>query len=283
MSYNVKSLKYLIKYGYGLILAFCFSNGAQSQDAQRVFMYLNYFQTDDSEYLLAELKYREDRVFYQLTDVPVGFYLSKDTAEILLGTVITDENGFARFELEGKGVVRDTSGHASFTAVFAGNDSYREASRDISTIRSQLSISTAIEDSIKTLTITGKELQSNEKDIDGAEVKVYVKRTYSDLQVAEGVMEDGSLSIEFPDDLPGATNGDLLIIARILEHDDYGTVETKEKVNWGIPVSHELGEKPRALWSRPPIWIIICVTLAFAAAWFHYFLSISKLFKISKN
>jgi hypothetical protein len=95
-------------------------------------------------------------------------------------------------------------------------------------------------------------------------------------------MEAGAFLLEFPTDLPGDDTGNLSIIARIIEHDDYGTVESRTQLQWGIPVSFEQSERPRALWSRAPLWIIISVTLAFSAAWYHYFLSISKLFKIWK-
>ncbi len=253
------------------------------QDAQRVFMYLDYFQTDDLEYLVAELKYREEGTFYQLADAEVSFYQMNDTAQVALGSITTDIDGKARIDLTGKNILRDSAGQASFEARFAGDDSFRRASRDVTTIRSGLAILTDIEDSIKMVTITGEEKGQNRKAIEDADIILYVKRTFSDLPIAEGTLEEGKYVVAFPEDLPGDANGNLQLIARIVEHDDYGTVETQQKVGWGIPVSHQQGERPRALWSRPPIWIIVAVTLAFAAAWFHYFLAISKLLKIRKN
>ena len=102
------------------------------------------------------------------------------------------------------------------------------------------------------------------------------------MPLIEGSLEDGEFLFEFPNDVPGDAYGDLSVIARITEHDDYGTVETRQKVRWGEPVSFVLEAKPRALWSRAPLWIIGSVCLAFILVWYHYLLAVVKLFRIRK-
>ena len=269
---------------YTLFLV-CFANtSVHGQDEpQRVFMYLNYFQSSEEQYLLAEVKYRIEGEFKQLSDVNIDFYTTTDTSEVKLGSVTSGDDGKAKLIFQEEQVIRDLDGYAHFTAKFEGNEGFREATKELSSKRVILSLDGQVEDSVKNLTVYGSELIGGEQsNISECDITVLVKRTYSDLPVAEGALEDGEYLMEFPNDLPGDDAGNLWIIARIMEHDDYGTVEAKTQLSWGIPVSFDQPERPRALWSRAPLWIIIAVTLAFTAAWYHYFLSLSKLFKIRK-
>ncbi|MBK8504929.1 MAG: hypothetical protein IPL46_23555 [Saprospiraceae bacterium] len=268
-----------------LLLLFISLTLSRSQDGpQRVFMYLDYFQSENGQYLLAEVKYRVEGEFTQLSDVAINFYLNTDTSQIKLGTVITGLNGKARFELNEDNLIRNVDGSAKFESIFEGNEGFSQATKDVTTKRVNLSLEGETEDSINTLTVSGIELINGEEiEVSETDISIFVKRTYSDLPIAEGTLEDGSFSTEFPEDLPGDDSGNLWIIARIIDHDDYGTVETRKQLAWGIPVSHVQEAGTRELWTRDaPLWIIMSVTLAFTAAWFHYFLSISKLFKIRK-
>ncbi len=269
-----------------LVLILCYFTLSLSfgqDDPVRVFMYLNYYQTIDTQYLEAEVKYREEGVFKQLAGVPIDFYINSDTSKNSIGTETTGEDGKVRLDLDEKNIFRDEEGFANFESIFSGNEGFAETSKDLSVKRALLAIEGDIVDSVKSLTISGEEIVGNENlNISEADITIFVQRTFSDLPLGEGSLDDGLFTMEFPDDLPGDANGDLWVITRIVEHDEYGTVEARKQLNWGIPVTHATGVKPRALWSRAPLWIIIAVTLAFTAAWYHYFLSVSKLFKIRK-
>lgn len=264
-------------------LFFCQSHQLQAQDGpHRVYMYLDYFQSNDEQYLICETKYRPDRTFLQLGDIEIDFTLISDTMVIQLGKVTTDENGIARLDLKESEVIRDTVGKAEFQATFPGNEAYQKTSRKIESKRINLEMEGMLLDSIQTLVVSGVEIRGDEKiDITDKEVKVFVKRTFSNLPLGEGSIEEGIFQMPFPDDVPGDFNGNLTLIAQIIEDDEYGTAQVQKDLPWGIPLAQISEEEPRALWSRAaPLWIIISVTLAFAAAWYHYFLSISKLFKM---
>jgi len=259
-------------------------NDTLAQDGpQRVYMYLDYFQNDQEQYLVSELKYREEGQFYQLANIEVDFFAETDTSKLALGSVKTNEHGLARLDLTGKNIVRDSTGSVDFRAAFIGNDSYKKARKSISIKEIVLSLESETVDSVFTLTVNGHEKVGGEMvPIEDAEFQILTKRLYSDLPVAEAAFEDGEFEFEFPSDIPGDAFGDLWVIGRLTEHDDYGTVETRKKVRWGVPVSYELESKPRALWSRAPLWIIFSVCAAFLLVWYHYWLAVSKLFRIRK-
>lgn len=261
-----------------------FHPGLFSQEGPaRVYMYLNYYQIDGNRTLVGELKYRPDKLFLPVSDVLVKFYHNTDSAEHLLGEIMTGEDGKASLTLTSTDFITDTSGWINFSAVFEGTDSYQEASRDLELKEIKMMVETGEMDSVKTLNITCNEIKNGKEiPVTDAEVQVLVKRLYSNLPVYTGDLEDGSLSVEFPGDLPGGHFGELEIICRIQEHDDFGTIEAHNTEQWGIPVSFLPEKKPRALWSRAPVWIIVAMALALGAAWYHYFLSLSKLLKIRK-
>ncbi|NND34572.1 MAG: hypothetical protein HKN76_18445 [Saprospiraceae bacterium] len=252
-------------------------------EPQRVYMYLDYLQSNENKYLIAEIKYREDGTFYQIADEEISFWQTTDTSELELGRGKTEKNGKIKLLLDPQKAIWDTSGLADFEARYAGNENFRSAGRSVTIKEIELTLAGTVEDSINTLQISGVEkLAGDSKDIEEVEIGIFVKRLFSDLPIKQGDMEEGSLSIEFPSDLPGDEQGNLLVIARITEHDDFGTVETSQNIQWGVPAKIVRGERPRALWSRAPIWIIFAVSAVFLAAWFHYFLSISKLFNLRK-
>lgn len=259
---------------------------ALAQDGpQRVFMYLDYYQSDDYQYLVSEVKYRTEGEFLQLSDVVIDFYVTSDTSQIKLGSVTTGVDGKARFDLDESTLIRDEEGFAHLQSSFEGNEGFRSANKELATKRVMMVVEDEVQDSVMELTVNASELVNGEEvEVTDADLSVFVKRTYSNLPVAEGSFEDGSFSLEFPSDIPGDANGNLSVIVKIIEHDDYGTVEANKQLPWGIPVSQTVVENPRALWSRDaPLWILIAVLLSFSAAWYHYFLAISKLFKMPKQ
>ena len=57
-----------------------------------------------------------------------------------------------------------------------------------------------------------------------------------DLPLGKKSIENGECNIEFPNDLPGDSAGNLLIIAKIVDHDDFANVEQRASIGWGVPV-----------------------------------------------
>ena len=156
-----------------LLLVFCSTSVYPQDDQVRVYMYLDYFQTTDYEYLQAELKYRDaDRQFQQLGNVEVSFYLITDAANTFIGKNQTLENGLALMDLSKIQYQRDSSGKAEFEAIFAGNDSYRKASRDVETQRANLSLDLKIVDSIKKVLVQGNRIGQTRAHLRGRHTTV---------------------------------------------------------------------------------------------------------------
>lgn len=260
------------------LLAASFSESAAQDKPVRVFLYLDYFQENDVSYLQAEMKYREEGMFYQISGQEVAFRQITDEGRLLLGTEMTGADGIARLGLD-ESIAWDSSGIAAFESEYAGSDRFRKAKKGLDVLKTTLVMEPEVIDSAYRLTVWGYELQGDKKvAIDGEDIHVLVERLYGDLPVQEGTFDAGAFGFEFPKHIPGDASGDLRVIARIREHDDYGNVEVNQKVRWGDSVSDIVQERPRALWGRAPVWIMAGLWGVLIFAWFHYALAVSSLF-----
>ena len=69
-------------------------------------------------------------------------------------------------------------------------------------------------------------------------------------------------TIEFPSDLPGDKEGNLVIIAKIEENATYGNVEKRETIKWGLPTDYSVPVTHRALWTKiAPQWMIYTLSV----------------------
>ncbi len=119
----------------------------------------------------------------------------------------------------------------------------------------------------------------------------FVKRTFSLLPIGDvfnTTDENGVVEVEFPHDLPASdTEGNVVILVKILESDLYNdlTVETTKK--WGVPISdkeyHQQDE--RSLWAaaaNAPMSLIVSISIMILSVWYVIFYILYKLYKISK-
>jgi len=177
-------------------------------------------------------------------------------------------------------------GKLMLEAVYDGSDVYRSVSNDLELMDLKLDMSFDIEDSVKYLRVA-----ASRPDIDGTmvpveelEILVGVQRLYSVLPIDDmETDEDGIAEMEFPNDIPGDADGNITVVIKVDESDDFGTVEAKAGTDWGVPVSYEIEPLPRQLFTdEAPLWMIIAVFVVLVGAWYHFFLSISKLRKLKK-
>ena len=91
--------------------------------------------------------------------------------------------------------------------------------------------------------------------------------------------------MDFPNDLPGDEEGFLNVFVRIIENEDYGTVEISEVRQWGIPVSFTDDTLKRSLWAsgaNAPLSLIIFINSVIVVVWMILFFIVYKIFRIRK-
>lgn len=150
-----------------------------------------------------------------------------------------------------------------------------------------VSISFSEEDNTKT--IIAKASDQTGLPIEDLELYFFVKRTFSLLPIGDGFNatdENGILEIEFPNDLPGDTEGNVIIVTKIIESDLYNDLSLEVTKNWGLPVKLEDPKnEQRSLWAaaaNAPISLIVIISTMIIAVWYIICYILFKLYKISR-
>lgn len=120
------------------------------------------------------------------------------------------------------------------------------------------------------------------------DLNFYVERTFSLLPIGDifnTTEENGEVKIEFPSDLPGDSVGNVKIIVKILEADEYTDTEVEEIINWGKVTRFNNKQTKRSLWAagaNAPISLLLLTNLLILSVWGIIVYIIYKIFQISK-
>jgi len=251
------------------------------------YIQLQYFKnTDESRFLKTTLTYSLNRMEIPVPGVEISFF-SEAEGKKLLGTVLTDEKGVASLELtKNIRLPIDEDGYWEFSTEFKGNDTIEACSSELSIRDVKLEMSLQEVDSIKTISLKAVTTE-HDSDIPVSEevVMIYVPRMFSLLPVGEATLdENGTASLEFPSDMPGDSEGNLTIISRFEEHPDFGNIEKKIEIKWGVPSVNQAPVTHRALWTKTaPMWMIITLSVLLAGVWGHYLFAIISLILIKRD
>ena len=105
------------------------------------------------------------------------------------------------------------------------------------------------------------------------------------LKIGEISLDDaGTGTLEFPKEIVGDTLGNLSVLARIEENDNFGNVQGQNVVNWGVHKQYYKAEVPsRELWTPiAPLWMIITLIIMLAGVWAHYLYAVYELIMIKR-
>lgn len=250
-------------------------------------MGLNYLCSADTIVLTATLSIRKGDFTLGLENAPVEFTASNGTTITQLGKAKTDQEGIAVFKVLNAGLPSDKEGLVSYLAKFTGTDKYPVAEASFIAKPAKIKLSFNIEDSMRIMKVTA--VQKNEKGeeipIGKETVHVYVPRLFSLLKIGEiSLEEDGTGTLEFPKEIVGDTLGNLVVIAKIEEHDQFGFIEGRNTINWGVHKQYYAAEVPsRELWTPiAPLWMIITLLIMLAGVWAHYVYAVYELVMIKR-
>ena len=243
-------------------------------------------KNDNSVDLKTSVKAKINGTLTKLAGLKIEFTIGADSTAKKLGEVITDGKGVAIFTCKPDQLTTDAEGKLNFKASFAGKDSIESAEELVFVKRARLEITPVKEDSLLTVKVKLIDLSTGtETAVPETDLGVFVKRMFSALKVGEGKTDEaGEASIEIPNNLPGDAKGNIILLAKLDENEMYGNLEAAITQQWGTPVSDELKELPRALWStHPPVWMLVTFVVLMSAVWGHYLVIIIQLFRLRKE
>ena len=248
---------------------------------------LNYLCCGDSVILTATLSIKKGETTLYLENALVEFTASNGTINKLLGNAKTDQEGNAVFKVAVTGLPSDNAGMVAYSAKFTGNDKYPLAEASFNAKPAKIRLFFTIEDSLRVLKITAsqKNDKSEEIAIPKETVFIYIPRLFSLLKIGEIALdENGTGTLEFPKEIVGDTLGNLVVVAKIEEHDKFGFVQGRNTINWGVHKQYYKAEVPsRELWTPiAPLWMIITLIVMLAGVWAHYMYAVYELIMIKR-
>ncbi len=290
----MKSIKILYRFilfavilmGFGLMTTP--DSQAKTNAKERVRMKLYYSKNDAGERMFSiALTAGSGKDMHGVKNAEVMLTSVLEDSTYVLATVETDTLGEVKLFLsEDYALPMDEDGISTIEAIYEGNDVYRSASNDIEISDLKLEFSFDVIDSVKYLKVHANRIdgEGNLVPVEELDINIGVQRLFSILPMDEVTTdEDGIGELEITDELPGDAEGTLTFVARLEDHDEFGTVVKSASQAWGAPVSYEVHPLPRQLFTdEAPLWMIASVCIILLGAWYHFFLSISKLVKLKK-
>lgn len=293
------TLRKVLRYGWTLLLCLPVNLFAQTdsvatketeakEEASLISPALDFIvvqKSDNTIDLKATVKAKIKGTFINLRLLKITFLQVSDTTEKNLGFIITDERGRATLNVKNEALIMSKDGSLNFKASFAGNKQMETADGEVTVKKAQLQITPVKEDSL--LTVKVKFVAPGAADSAGKDltIGIFVKRSFNPLKIGEGTTdENGEVTVEIPANLPGDDKGNITLIAKIDENENYGNLEASVVQQWGIPVSDKLVEQPRALWSvHPPIWMLVTFIALMVVVWGHFLVIVYELFRLRKE
>ena len=293
MSLNFTAMKKSITYTILIFLIISFSHaGLLAQDSEPADIYMEFSTwkyNDMSRSLLAKITSDNDEGEYFVEGLSVQFRLTNGEEMLILGNAVSNTDGIAEFNIADGTIEypKDEEGYIYFTASFDGSDAYWEAEEELMVKDVELSITFEEEGDDKLVYFEGIIFGPEEEwPLADDDLFFYVPRMFSDMKIADGWFEeDGTGYIDFPTTVIGDSAGNVLVIARLEDHYDYGNVEVSDMISWATPKRLIRAEGPvRELWTPiAPMWMIITLIIMLAGVWGHYIYAIVQLIGIRRS
>jgi hypothetical protein len=249
----------------------------------------HYLLSNDTLILNANIFDKKEQGVFAIKNAIIEFSASGDKETRNLGEAKADEEGNAILKIPAvKGLPQDKEGKTTYTAKFSGKGKFQPATESFSAKPARITVNFSKEDSLRFILVTASQFDSkgDVKPILKEKVIVYVPRLFNLLKIGETDLDEaGAGKVEYPGNLVGDSLGNIMVIARIEENDNFGTVQGQSSISWGIPKQYYLAEKPsRELWTPiAPIWMIVTLVIMLTGVWAHYIYAVVQLVKIKQS
>ncbi len=171
----------------------------------------------------------------------------------------------------------------------AKTESAKEKNNEVPVVAT-MKLTFSEKDSLKICKAT---ITSGEKPLGGISVKFYAKRFFSLLPLipngkAVSTNEEGEASVKFPKELPGDSNGSVIIIAKVDDDEHYGSLEAKDSIKWGTIISITSQDEEwnmrslSATGDKAPVYLLSAAGVIIIGVWGTLIFVIYSLFRIKK-
>ena len=263
-----------------------------SQDAQKGDLNISlssFISNNKIPYVLVKVKTKVDGKFQMVSGINLNLFLDKDSAGTLIAKVVTNEKGEATAVIPPslKNEWNASITH-TFLATFEGNKKYEASKADVIVGKAKILIDTT---SDRKITATFLEMKDTAwTPVKGVELKIAVKRFDADLSVNETQTFTtdslGQASADFKrDSIPGDSKGNIILVAKVEDNDQYGNLSIEQTVPWGAQFVAQNNFNKRTLFAtrdKAPVWLLLMAYSIVIVVWGILFSLVDTIFKIKK-
>lgn len=278
----------------------CLQNNLYSQDEpdkklkRKPFVSMNYYSTQNQvQTITVKGLVKSENKLEPISSRKVKVYFDEAGDDNnLIGESKTDFTGKAIFTIPAQYSEKwnEATSH-TMIAVIEPFDEFDALETEIEITKSKLILDTLTEGDQRKISIKLYE-KSDTMWIPAADVemKIGIKRLGSILPIGEDATyttdSSGMILVDYAiDKVPGDKHGMISLVAKLEEHELYGTVENELSVPWGNPVTSKLNLEQRTLWAtgnRVPIWLLALALVIIVSVWGTLFYIVWQLSKIIK-
>lgn len=251
---------------------------------------LKYFNDNNSvQYLLLENSLKTGKKIEPLKDKIFQVFLDSINAGNLVAEMKTDKTGKAKTFLPvSLKTIWDQTPLHKFIAVPSGKEDITE----LEIAKAKMLMDTASSEEGRSITVQVQKYENGEwLPADEVEMRVGVHRLGGILSANEDATfttdSSGIIKVDFKrDSLPGDQKGNIVLVAKVEDNDQYGNLVIEKTVPWGVAVKQDDNFfSHRSLWStrfKTPVWLLIMAYSIVIGVWGTIFYLILQLVKIKK-
>jgi hypothetical protein len=267
-------------------------NAQQDSVVAKEMVTLKYFNDNNSvQYLIVETLLKKGKKTEPRKNKSLQLYLDSNKAENLIAKVTTDKDGKAKSFLPPLlKIAWDAKPAHTFIAMENGKED--EAAAELEITKAKIKIDTSSEEGIKSINIQVIKYENNEwVPANEVEMKVGIQRMGGILSAGdeENYTTDssGTIKVELKkDSLPGDEKGNIILVAKVEDNDQFGNLLINKTVNWGVALKHNNGFfNQRTLWStrfKTPLWLLFMAYSIVIGVWGTIIYLILQIVKIKK-
>ncbi len=251
---------------------------------------VNYFISNNKiPSLMVKVKTKVDGRFQNVAGISLKLFLDKDTVGKFIAKVVTNDAGEATAYIPSS--LKSQWGNAlkhTFVATFDGNSKYEAAKGDVTVAKAKILIDAGND---KTVTATVLEMKDTSwVPVKGVDVVLAIKRMDADLTINDKPTfttdSTGKASGDFKrDTIPGDAKGNITLVAKVLDNDQYGNLSIEKAVPWGAKFTMLNTFDKRTLFAtrnKAPIWIQLIAYSIMFTVWGILIYLVFNVFKIKK-
>lgn len=256
---------------------------------------LAYYQlNNDLPVLKVSAKTKKERKFVPVEGVEVNLFFEEESTQGFMGRVKTNTNGVSSLTLPLR-FAEQWNALSSFTfiATLTQNDHFEDQSTELEIAKAKVELTLEEVDSVRTIKAKLLALQDRGwVPVPETEVKLVVRRLLSDLTATEEETlttdENGEVSSEFSLSIPGDAHGNIILGAKIDDHETYGSLVSAKPAKWGLSLVPDDNFEKRTLWAtrdKTPLWLLIFPNLIIVGVWgviFYLIYQVIRMIKLGK-